>query len=628
MISGFQWPAMLALVPVWLALAVWLARREREGRARSLAALGSPDLLRAFGAVPSAGARRRRVLLRTVGIALALAAIARPQGGTASRTGSGTGRDVLFALDLSRSMTVRDVPQDRLALAKQTALDIVLRDLKPGDRAGLVVFGGAGFLQLPLTDDRDAFERFLAAAEIEDLDDPSTNLNAPLETAAATFEHEGGDGHRALVILSDGDDEAEHREETIAALSKLSVPVFSIGIGTATGGFVPRTPEDSASGDPSPWHRDGIGRPIESRLEPDPLREIAVGTGGAYAAWDDAAARRRIVAGLDRITARPLGTQKRTERTEHFQWPLALGVLLLAIECLLDARVAAGRRRARAEAEARGTERTRGRTGAARRTASEGVAPSGDFDPTRRPPAAGAAAASRVKAESVAVVLLLAGVAGCAGGTFSLDAGTRHYMAGRHDEALTAWRAALAKSPTPEHHYNVGTALYQLGRYEVAVKEFGDAAAVRGPLQAPALFNLGTAAIRAAEQSDKKIELLERAIASFEQVLAITPDDSTAKWNLEIALERLADTPTGGSPGRGGRANAGRGDGKEEGLNEQRETAVAAMAGGGQGSMEGESAQEIDEQEARRQLDALEREMLSSHEGRTAKKGQRSDRDW
>jgi Ca-activated chloride channel family protein len=599
-IRGFQWPILLALVPAWLALAAWLARRERDGRARSLAALGSPDVLRAFGAVPSEGAHRRRRLLRTIGIACALAAIARPQGGTASRTGSGAGRDVLVALDLSRSMTVRDVPQDRLALAKQTALDLVLRNLKPGDRAGLVVFGGAGFLQLPLTDDRDAFERFLAAAEVEDLDDPSTNLNAPLETAAAVFEHEGGDGHRALVLLSDGDDEAEHREDAVAALGKLSVPVFSIGIGTATGGYVPRTPEDSASGDPSPWHRDGIGRPIESRLEPDPLREIAAGTGGAYAAWDDAAARQRIVAGLDAITARPLGTQKRTERTEYFQWPLALGVLLLAIECLLDARVvAARRRRKRAAADAH-------RAAAA---AARGI--------PRLPVAATRAAA-----------LLLAALVGCAGGTISLDAGTRHYMAGRHDEALTAWRAALAKSPTPEHHYNVGAALFQLGRYEEAVKEFGDAAAVRGPLQAPALFNLGTAAIRAAEQSDKKVELLERAVASFEQVLALAPGDSTAKWNLEIALRRLADTPTGGSPGRGGRANAGRGDGREEGLNEQRETAVAAMAGGGQGSTEGESAQEIDEQEARRQLDALEREMTSSHEGRTAKKGRRSDRDW
>lgn len=568
LLKGFAWLPLLLLVPAWVLLARRLRDRADAGRAAALAALGDPAVLLGLGRAASSAVAKRRFRVRTLAVALALVALARPQGGTATRAGQGLGRDVLLAIDLSRSMTVRDVGIDRLSAAKRTAREIV-GALDIGDRAGLVIFGGAGFLQLPLTTDRDAFDRFLDAVSVELLDDPSTDLNAPLRTAATVFAHEGGDGHRALVILSDGDDEAEHREAAIAALAKLRIPVFTVGVGTAAGGLVPKAAGDTTGGPSNPWHVDGIGRPVESKLVAGPLREIAAGTRGVYTAFDDRAGRARVDEGLRAITARPLGVQRRTERTELFQIPLGLALLLLLAEPLL-------------------------------------------VREPRRPLAAAS--------------LLLA--AGCAGGALALDAGTRAYRNGDHAAAVEHWRAAVAERPTPALHYNLGSALFRMGRYEVAVKEFAEAAAADGPLRTVALYNLGTAALRASEQADRKEEWLDRAIDSYEEVLAATPGDSLARWNLELAVRRRGDRDTGGSPGQGGRANAGRGQGREEGLNDSRETAVAAMAGGGSGSAEGESAKEIDEQEARKQLDALEREMLSTHEGRQAKRGQRSDRDW
>lgn len=592
MISGFAWAPVLALVPIWLLLARRTQARAQAARARTLAALGDVAVLGAFGRIDDGGAARRRHWLRAAAIVLALVALARPQGSTKSTTGQGIGRDLLFAIDLSRSMTVQDVGQNRLVQAKQTAKELV-GDFDIGDRAGLIIFGGAAFLQLPMTSDRDAFDRFLDAVSVELLDDPSTDLTAPLETAATVFEHEGGDGHRALVLLSDGDDEVEHRERAIAKLQKARVPVFAVGIGTPSGGLVPKAPGDTTGGASNPWHADGIGRPVESKLESGPLKEIASGTRGLYTAFDDGAGRSRLREAIRAISARPLGAQRRTERTELFQWPLALALVLLALEQLVRP-------------------------------------PARQIGPAAAPSEVRASSRPRVPRQAAVLTLvpLWLLITSCSGGRIVLDRGTRLYEAGRHGDALDVWKAELDRKPTTELHYNVGSALFRMGRYEVAVKEFAEAAAPAGPLRTSALFNLGTAALRAAENSEKTDDLLDRAIASFEDVLIATPGDSLTRWNLEIALKRRGDRDTGGSPGTGGRANAGRGQGREEGLNDSRETAVAAMAGGGSGSTEGESAKEIDEQEARKQLDALERELLSSHEGRQAKHGQRGERDW
>src|SRR5205085_1712194 len=104
----------------------------------------------------SRGRRVRRALLG-VAVAMIIVALARPQGGATPGTLRRSGGDVLFLLDLSRSMNAQDVPPSpsRLAAAKRAA-SAIARAL-PDDRVGLSVFGGAGFLQLPPTLDHSTF---------------------------------------------------------------------------------------------------------------------------------------------------------------------------------------------------------------------------------------------------------------------------------------------------------------------------------------------------------------------------------------------------------------------------------------------------------------------------------------
>jgi hypothetical protein len=134
--------------------------------------------------------------------------------------------------------------------------------------------------------------------------------------------------------------------------------------------------------------------------------------------------------------------------------------------------------------------------------------------------------------------------------------------------------------------------------------------------------------VRAAEEAPDKADFLRRAVTTYEEALALAPTDRDAKWNLEIALRKQVDVETGGSPGRGGRAQAGKGSGSEEGLDSQRETAIGAMAGGGMGDAGGESAEELTDEEARKLLEAVERQQLTSHQARPASGGGKAGRDW
>ena len=196
-------------------------------------------------------------------------ALARPQLGERSADLVRTGRDVLVLLDLSRSMLVTDAGGTRLAAAKRIAWDLAER--APGDRVGLVVFGGSAFLQLPLTSDRGALRLFLDQATPDDLGDPATDLSAALITAARTFEHEGDEGRRAVLVLSDGESGEGDMEEATAELRRQDLPVFAVGVGTAAGGPVPADSSEA----PEKYHRNHIGQIVVSRLEEGDLQAAA-----------------------------------------------------------------------------------------------------------------------------------------------------------------------------------------------------------------------------------------------------------------------------------------------------------------------------------------------------------------
>ena len=572
----FAHPLTIALLLPLLAIATWALWRNARDKRESLVTFGQPDLLSRASAIPSERVHAVREVIRLAALSLLVVALAGPQFGERLASLTQSGRDVLLLLDLSRSMNAADVNGTRLEAARRAVIELL--EASAGHRFGLIVFGGSAYLQLPLTADRAAFQRFLEAASTDDLGNPSTDLSRALSAAATTFEHEGERGFQTVILVSDGESVEGDVGPAIKRLREAGISVFSLGMGTSSGAPIPA---DSAAA-PEKWHRDHIGRVVQSRLEEGDLRRAALETNGAYARWTPGIGT-QLVTEIARLEKKTMSSRTSPERADRFQWPLGLAILLLALEPLVTAR--------------RGARGMR------------------------------AAAVSSLPI-TVVVVISTAVLSGCSPGLRSARSGERLFEKGEFDKSYQAFQSAFDVSGDPALHYDLGVVLYRLKNYENATKSFRESATIPR-LRQRSYYNLGNAYVRLSEEAPEKDEPLRQAIVAYEEALRLEPADSAAKWNLELALQRRGeDRESGGSSGRGRSADYAQGDMNVPGYEGNPEAAVGAMAGGGYGAGEGESAEELSEADARALLEAVEREQLSSHEGRQASGGGAGQKDW
>jgi Ca-activated chloride channel family protein len=257
--------------------------------------------------------------LSVAGIALALA---RPRWGGAQEKVERRGVDVVFLLDSSLSMAAPDTPPSRLFVAK--ALVRRMSQAMPGDRVALVQTEGEGMMLAPLTLDGAVLDLLLDTVEAGSLPRPGTELAAGLDMALRLFGPQS-EKHRALVILSDGEDHGGGLDAATARLKDSGVVVFALGVGTPEGSPIPLGGSD--------FKRDDRGQVVITRLHEDTLEPMARSSGGAYlrvtsAATDPAP----ILRAIDRLEKRTLESETVTTREERFQWPLLLAAAALLLQ--------------------------------------------------------------------------------------------------------------------------------------------------------------------------------------------------------------------------------------------------------------------------------------------------------
>ncbi|WP_438479643.1 VWA domain-containing protein [Oleiharenicola lentus] len=252
------------------------------------------------------------------GLALCIVALARPQWGVIQEQVFDQSREVLIAVDLSKSMLAQDVKPSRLDRSK-LLIQSLLDGLK-GERVGLLMFAGTAFLQSPLSADYEILREFLPSMNPDYLPEGGSNYKAMLETSIQAFGTSTAD--RYLIILSDGESTTDDWKTLADSLKQKGIRVIGLGVGTAQGSFIP----DGNGG----FVKDERGAVVMSRLSSATLQELAQLTGGAYtdaSAWIDLSAllKKTVEAGQ-----KGEFSEKNTARMiERFQWFLAPGLLLL-----------------------------------------------------------------------------------------------------------------------------------------------------------------------------------------------------------------------------------------------------------------------------------------------------------
>src|SRR5262249_60825512 len=158
---------VLLLVPT-----AWAWLRWRNRRRAPAERIGFPGLAFLEGAPTTRRARWRWLpdTLATLGLALLIVALARPQVPHEVRQIRSKSRNIMLALDISSSMKAGDFqPGNRLMVARRVLADFTRE--RRGDLLGLVIFAGRAFLQAPLTPDTDLLDRMLGRVDIGMLPD-------------------------------------------------------------------------------------------------------------------------------------------------------------------------------------------------------------------------------------------------------------------------------------------------------------------------------------------------------------------------------------------------------------------------------------------------------------------------
>lgn len=309
---------LLAAAPLGGALAAWLWRRRRDAETAWISLALAPRL-RTGGPPRSGWAVALCVAATLAGLALALA---RPRWGSASETVERRGLDLIFVLDTSLSMGAADVAPSRFWLAQSLVRRLVAA--MPGNRVALVAAEGEGEVLAPLTVDGAMIDLVLDGLEPGSLPLPGTRLAAALERAVALFP-ESGETHRAIVVLSDGEDHGGELDGAIDAVRQAGATLFTIGIGREQGAPLP------VPGVAGEFKRNARGEVVVSRLQPETLHRLATASGGesfiAYSAAFDPAP---LVARVRSLGGRSIEAATVTSLEERFQWPLGAAVLALA----------------------------------------------------------------------------------------------------------------------------------------------------------------------------------------------------------------------------------------------------------------------------------------------------------
>ncbi|MCX6971354.1 MAG: VWA domain-containing protein [Verrucomicrobia bacterium] len=472
------WLWGLLALPVFAGLYVWSHLRGRALVSKVVA----PRLREQLAGSVSVARRVIRGIFIVLSLGLVLVALAQPRYGFTQQEIKQRGRDIIVAVDTSRSMLATDVAPNRLTRAKLMTQDLV-RLLK-GDRVGLIAFAGSAFLQAPLTLDYTAVVNSLEELDTSVIPKGGTNIASAIAIAEQAFGKAEGQT-RALVILTDGE---ELDADGVAAAKKAAehgIRIFTVGIGSSEGSLIPFRSEDGKQD----FVRDVSGKPVQTRLDESRLSEIARETGGFYVPIGPDAAREIFQQGIEPMDRAETGLFSARQPLERYQWPLGFAVGFLILWLLLGER-----RRVR----------------------------------PRRALAAALIAFALVPRLQAATP------------------GLQDYQSGNFENARKAFEKQLKSSPdSREVQFNAGASAYKLGDFEQAISHFTSALLSEdSKLREDAAYNLANSLVRrgeAAKEKDAKKADWKNAIEQYTEALNLDAKNKQAQENRDIVKKLLED---------------------------------------------------------------------------------------
>ena len=272
-------------------------------------------------------------ILKLVVLSLAFASLAialvNPKIGTKLETVKREGVDIVFAIDVSKSMLAEDIAPNRLEKAKQLVTQII--NNLASDRVGIIAYAGKAFPQLPITTDYAAAKMFLQNMNTDMLSSQGTAINEAIKLAKTYYDDEE-QTNRVLIIISDGEDHSDEAASVAEEANEEGIRIFTIGVGDVKGGPIP----EKRNGIVLNYKKDNNGETVITRLNEEILKSIASKANGVYINGKNTNELvDQIGEILNKMDKKEFESKQYADFKDQFQWFLGFALFFLFLDIFL-----------------------------------------------------------------------------------------------------------------------------------------------------------------------------------------------------------------------------------------------------------------------------------------------------
>ena len=316
---------LLALLPIIVALFLFnlFWKRKRQ------AVFADLELFNQLAPEKSSFKPALKLGVLLLALTCIIIALVNPKMGTKMETVKRQGIDIVFAVDISKSMLAEDVAPNRLEKTKQIVSQII--NQLGNDRVGIVGYAGSAYPVLPMTTDYSIAKMYLQSMNTNMVSSQGTAFNDAIQLAVDYFDVK--DTSKLIVLISDGEDHGDGVDDAVEMAKEKGVRIITIGVGTEKGGPIPLRDD---KGTIASYKKDQEGQTVITKLYPEVLKKIADNTKSKYIVGTTTKdVVEEVKKSLDKIEKSEFESQQIADFESQYQWFLALGFLLLLVDVFL-----------------------------------------------------------------------------------------------------------------------------------------------------------------------------------------------------------------------------------------------------------------------------------------------------
>ena len=250
-------------------------------------------------------------------------ALANPKIGTELKSINREGVDIVFAIDVSKSMLAEDIAPNRLVRSKRIISEII--NSLSSDRVGIVAYAAQAIPQVPLTTDFASVKNFLQIIDTDMLSSQGTSIDSALNLSVNFFD-QNSDTNRVLILISDGEDHDDIPDSLIKLISENNINLITIGIGQEAGTTIPI----KIDGTIDSYKKDSNGDVVITKRNSDILLKIASASKGEYIDGNNTEDALELVkTKLDKIDKSEFESSQFVEYKQQFQIFILLSLLFI-----------------------------------------------------------------------------------------------------------------------------------------------------------------------------------------------------------------------------------------------------------------------------------------------------------